>query len=496
MRQIAGMRGLVANPKGEIIPRPIKANFREGLSVLEFFISTHGARKGLADTALRTADSGYLTRRLVDVAQDVIIREEDCGTERGLMHADRGRGRRRQRCAGTTTSRRSVYARTLAEDVVVDGERRWPRPAPTSATWSSTSWSQPASSEVKVRSVLTCDSKVGTCAACYGRSLATGKLVDIGEAVGIIAAQSIGEPGTQLTMRTFHTGGVAGDDITQGLPRVSELFEARTPKGVAPIAEAAGRVAIEDTDQAAQLVITPDDGSEELAYPVLQAFAAARRRRRARRGRPAAHRTARSTPSRCCASSARARCRCTSSTRSRRSTAARVCRSTTSTSRSSSGRCCAGHDHRVRRRRPAARRARRAGPLRGARTGASWPRAASRPPVVPSSWASPRPRWRPSRGCRRPPSRRRPACSPTRRSTASPTRCSASRRTSSSASSSRPVRAFPRYRNVPVEPTEEAKAAMYSMPSYEEVDYGRPSGSGIAAQAVPLEDVRPGRYDR
>ncbi|MFZ5870474.1 MAG: DNA-directed RNA polymerase subunit beta' [Actinomycetota bacterium] len=268
MRQIAGIKGLVANPKGEIIPRPVKSSFREGLSVLEFFISTHGARKGLADTALRTADSGYLTRRLVDVSQDVIVREEDCGTDRGLVHTIASE-------APDGTLRRSdivestVYARTLASDVVVDGEvlaeagsdvgdvlindlvRRGVR-------------------ELKVRSVLTCESKVGTCAKCYGRSLATGKLVDIGEAVGIIAAQSIGEPGTQLTMRTFHVGGVAseGGDITHGLPRVAELFEARTPKGVAPIAEVAGRVTIDDTERTRRLVITPDDGSEEVAYPL------------------------------------------------------------------------------------------------------------------------------------------------------------------------------------------------------------------------------------
>jgi DNA-directed RNA polymerase subunit beta' len=266
MRQIAGMRGLVANPKGEIIPRPIKANFREGLSVLEFFISTHGARKGLADTALRTADSGYLTRRLVDVAQDVIIREEDCGTERGLIMpiavetADGGL--RRHDDVET-----SVYARSAAEDVVVDGAVIVPATTDLGDVIID-DLIERGVREIKVRSVLTCESKVGTCATCYGRSLAAGKLVDIGEAVGIVAAQSIGEPGTQLTMRTFHTGGVAGDDITHGLPRVQELFEARTPKGMAPIAEAAGRVAIEDSDRSRKLVLTPDDGSEELSYQV------------------------------------------------------------------------------------------------------------------------------------------------------------------------------------------------------------------------------------
>src|SRR5450631_3532652 len=265
LRQIAGMRGLVSNPKGEIIPRPIKANFREGLSVLEFFISTHGARKGLADTALRTADSGYLTRRLVDVSQDVIIREEDCGTDRGLkmVIAVMVDGKLRKHDDVET----SVYARTLSEDVAPAGKVLAKAGIDLGDVVIDTLIAAGVT-EVRVRSVLTCDSKVGTCAACYGRSLATGKLVDIGEAVGIIAAQSIGEPGTQLTMRTFHTGGVAGDDITQGLPRVVELFEARTPKGVAPIAEANGRVQIEDTDKTRRIVLTPDDGSDEHAYPV------------------------------------------------------------------------------------------------------------------------------------------------------------------------------------------------------------------------------------
>ncbi len=265
MRQIAGMRGLVANPKGEIIPRPIKSNFREGLSVLEFFISTHGARKGLADTALRTADSGYLTRRLVDVAQDVIIREEDCGTDRGLIMpiaVEVAGGLRRHDDVET-----SVYARSAAEDIVVGAEVVVAANTDLGDVIINDLVSRGVR-HVKVRSVLTCESKVGTCARCYGRSLAAGKLVDIGEAVGIIAAQSIGEPGTQLTMRTFHTGGVAGDDITHGLPRVQELFEARTPKGVAPISEAAGRVRLEESDRARKVVVTPDDGSEEVAYPV------------------------------------------------------------------------------------------------------------------------------------------------------------------------------------------------------------------------------------
>jgi DNA-directed RNA polymerase subunit beta' len=265
VRQIAGMRGLVANPKGEIIPRPIKSNFREGLSVLEYFISTHGARKGLADTALRTADSGYLTRRLVDVSQDVIIREVDCGTDRGLPVTIAEAGDGGMRLVDNLDT--SVASRVLARDVEADGKVVVPAGTvldmPTLATIA-----EAGVGEIRVRSVLTCESKVGTCAMCYGDSLATGKLVDVGEAIGIIAAQSIGEPGTQLTMRTFHTGGVAGEDITHGLPRVVELFEARTPKGVAPISEVAGRVRIEETDKARKLVVVPDDGSEEIAYTV------------------------------------------------------------------------------------------------------------------------------------------------------------------------------------------------------------------------------------
>jgi DNA-directed RNA polymerase subunit beta' len=268
LRQIAGMRGLVSNPKGEIIPRPIRANFREGLSVLEFFISTHGSRKGLADTALRTADSGYLTRRLVDVSQDVIIREDDCGTDRGLAMPIAATDERTGNRTMHEDVETSVYARTLAEDVIGPDKDVLAEAGIDLGDVVIGALFAAGVDSVKVRSVLTCDSKVGTCALCYGRSLATGKLVDIGEAVGIIAAQSIGEPGTQLTMRTFHTGGVAGDDITQGLPRVVELFEARTPKGVSPIAEASGRVTIEETDKARRILLTPDDGSEEHAYPV------------------------------------------------------------------------------------------------------------------------------------------------------------------------------------------------------------------------------------
>ena len=264
IRQIAGMRGLVANPKGEIIPRPIKSNFREGLSVLEYFISTHGARKGLADTALRTADSGYLTRRLVDVSQDVIIREEDCGTDRGITKVIRKADGSAEDFLDTT-----IASRCLAEEVVAGGKTLF-EAGQDIGILDIDAMVAAGVDEIKVRSVLTCDSRFGTCARCYGRSLATSKLVDIGEAVGIIAAQSIGEPGTQLTMRTFHTGGAASDggDITHGLPRVVELFEARTPKGVSPISAATGRVRIDESDKAKKVIVVPDDGSEELEYPV------------------------------------------------------------------------------------------------------------------------------------------------------------------------------------------------------------------------------------
>jgi len=265
MRQIAAMRGLVANPKGEIIARPIKSNFREGLSVLEYFISTHGGRKGQADTALRTADSGYLTRRLVDVSQDVIVREEDCLTDRGLIRAIAAEGKGGKLVAARNVET-AVYARTLASDVLTADGKVLVKAGVDLGDVNIKKLLKNGITEVKVRSVLTCEAKTGTCAACYGRSLATGKLVDVGEAVGIVAAQSIGEPGTQLTMRTFHTGGVAGDDITQGLPRVVELFEARQPKGKAPIAETAGRVRIEEGERTRKLVLVRDDGEPDLEY--------------------------------------------------------------------------------------------------------------------------------------------------------------------------------------------------------------------------------------
>lgn len=268
IRQIAGMRGLVNNPKGEIIPRPILSNYKEGLSVLEYFIASHGSRKGLADTALKTAQSGYLTRRLVDVSQDVIVREADCGTSKGLTLAvtveEAGA------IVPAENLETTIHGRILATAALgADGQEV----LPAGAEIGDVQIEQLVAAnvrDVKIRSVLTCDSAVGTCANCYGRSLATGQLVDIGEAVGIIAAQSIGEPGTQLTMRTFHTGGVASadGDITHGLPRVQELFEARTPAGFAPITEAAGRLEIEESDKQRKLTVTPDDGTDPITYTV------------------------------------------------------------------------------------------------------------------------------------------------------------------------------------------------------------------------------------
>ncbi|HEX9561560.1 MAG TPA: DNA-directed RNA polymerase subunit beta', partial [Candidatus Dormibacteraeota bacterium] len=237
IRQLAGMRGLMADPTGRIIDLPIMANFTEGLTVLEYFISTHGTRKGLADTALRTADSGYLTRRLVDVAQDVIVRIEDCGTTNGIWVRDITPER-----AKTDPIYEKIAGRVAAEDISVGGKVLVP--SGTSITDENARKIIAASVPVKMRSVLVCEAREGVCRTCYGRNLATGKVVEIGEAVGVIAAQSIGEPGTQLTMRTFHTGGVAGVDITQGLPRVEELFEARIPKGKAIISEIDGELEI------------------------------------------------------------------------------------------------------------------------------------------------------------------------------------------------------------------------------------------------------------
>ncbi len=259
VRQIAGMRGLVANPRGQIIRRPIKSNFREGLSVLEYFISTHGARKGLADTALRTADSGYLTRRLVDVAQELIVRHVDCESTRGIWVEDVHDDVEQLRLLETR-----LLGRCLADDIKLADGTTMPRNTEVSEDELLVLAQDPGVERVRVRSVLTCESVASVCALCYGKMLATGKLVDIGEAVGIIAAQSIGEPGTQLTMRTFHTGGVAGEDITHGLPRVVELFEARTPKGAATLAESSGVARLGENEKGERLItIVSDDGNEE-----------------------------------------------------------------------------------------------------------------------------------------------------------------------------------------------------------------------------------------
>jgi DNA-directed RNA polymerase subunit beta' len=257
------MRGLMANPKGEIIERPIKANFMEGLSVLEYFISTHGARKGLADTALRTADSGYLTRRLVDVAQDVIVRIDDCKTKDHIeMPLRREDGELNPNLIGRVAAKKFTTKR--GRDLLKRNQRiDWPEVEDIAE-----GFKDDEDATVPVRSVLKCEAESGVCRQCYGVMPATGALVEIGDSVGIIAAQSIGEPGTQLTMRTFHTGGVAGLDITQGLPRVVELFEARKPKGLAKIAEVAGKVSVEETDKAVKLMITDDKGEEhDYSFP-------------------------------------------------------------------------------------------------------------------------------------------------------------------------------------------------------------------------------------
>jgi len=256
IKQLAGMRGLMADTSGKTIEVPIKANFREGLNVMEFFISTHGARKGLADTALRTADSGYLTRRLVDVSQDVIVRENDCGTRKGIEVADIKDGNEiieelAERIVGRYPAGNVLHPET-GEVLVETGRMITDQDADRIV--------KAGIKKVKIRSVLTCHSEYGVCAKCYGANLATGEECNVGEAVGIIAAQSIGEPGTQLTMRTFHTGGVAGDDITQGLPRVEELFEARKPKGLAIISEIKGTVKFAESKKKREVIVTSEDG--------------------------------------------------------------------------------------------------------------------------------------------------------------------------------------------------------------------------------------------
>ncbi len=266
MRQIAAMRGLVANPRGDMIPRPIKSNFREGLETLEYFIATPGARKGLVDTALRTADSGYLTRRLVDVAQELIVRELDCGTTLGVwinnVHTDTANQR--------TYLGTKLFGRALLNDVTLGDGSTLPRNTIVGDEELETLRDDETIERVRVRSVLTCDAELGVCAMCYGRSLATGKPIELGEAVGVIAAQSIGEPGTQLTMRTFHTGGVAGKDIAGGLPRVVELFESRTPKGSARLARATGVLRLgEDEGKGIPVTVVDDEGEEhEVVLPL------------------------------------------------------------------------------------------------------------------------------------------------------------------------------------------------------------------------------------
>jgi DNA-directed RNA polymerase subunit beta' len=257
VKQLGGMRGLMSDPSGRILEIPVKASLKEGLTVLEYFISTHGARKGLADTALRTADSGYLTRRLVDVAQDVIVREDDCGTSQGITVYDIAAGKEiieplsdriiGRRAAEDVKDPAKPKTKLVTRDEEIDEEK-------------AKAIIDAGITQVKIRSVLTCQAKYGVCAMCYGRNLATGKRVDIGEAVGIIAAQSIGEPGTQLTLRTFHTGGVATEDIITGLPRVEEIFEARKPKGKATISTATGVVHINEEKSKRIITVTDDKG--------------------------------------------------------------------------------------------------------------------------------------------------------------------------------------------------------------------------------------------
>jgi DNA-directed RNA polymerase subunit beta' len=259
VKQLGGMRGLMSDPSGRILEIPVKASLKEGLTVLEYFISTHGARKGLADTALRTADSGYLTRRLVDVAQDVIIREEDCGTSNGIMVGDITVGKETieplsdrivgRRSAEDVKNPENSREKIVRRDEEIDEAKAGAIIAA-------------GIKQVKIRSVLVCQAKHGVCAMCYGRNLATGKKVDIGEAVGIIAAQSIGEPGTQLTLRTFHTGGVAQEDIITGLPRVEEIFEARKPKGEAPLVEVAGTIKFGEEKGKRVIFVTDDQGED------------------------------------------------------------------------------------------------------------------------------------------------------------------------------------------------------------------------------------------
>jgi len=274
IKQLAGMRGLMADTQGHTIELPIKSNFREGLDVLEYFMAAHGARKGLSDTALRTADSGYLTRRMVDVSQELIIREQDCAAGKDVIPGmtvkafmdgnetieslqDRITGRYscediRDKDGNIIVQKNHMITTSRAKRVIAEGVNAKGEPV----------------DAVKIRTILTCRSRLGICSKCYGANMATGESVQVGEAVGIIAAQAIGEPGTQLTMRTFHTGGVAGGNITQGLPRVEELFEARRPKGLAIIAEFGGKVKVVDNKKTREVVVTNDETGESATYPI------------------------------------------------------------------------------------------------------------------------------------------------------------------------------------------------------------------------------------
>ena len=325
IRQLAGMRGLMANPKGEIIERPVKASFMEGLSVLEYFISTHGARKGLADTALRTADSGYLTRRLVDVAQDVIIRIEDCKTKDFIeMPLRRDDGELNPNLLGRLAAKKFATKRgreLLKRNQEIDD----PELEAIAEAFGDEEVTVP------VRSALKCEADAGVCRNCYGVAMATGAMVELGDAVGIIAAQSIGEPGTQLTMRTFHTGGVAGQDITQGLPRVVELFEARKPKGQAKMAEVAGQGLASRSPRRRSRSSSPTRRARTTRTPSRLAPGSRSSPATASRPAPSSSRARCTRPS-CSRSGAAPRPSSTSSARCRGSTAPRASTSTTSTS--------------------------------------------------------------------------------------------------------------------------------------------------------------------
>ena len=271
IKQLAGMRGLMADTTGRTIELPIKSNFREGLDVLEYFMSAHGARKGLSDTALRTADSGYLTRRMVDVSQELSIRETDCSIGRseipGMVVKAFQDGREKiESLQDRITGRYSCEDIYDAEGNMIVKHNHMITPKRAARILSAGVKDGKPIEEVKIRTILTCRSHIGICAKCYGANMATGEAVQVGEAVGIIAAQSIGEPGTQLTMRTFHAGGVAGDDITRGLPRVEELFEARKPRGLAIIADFGGIVEERETKKKREVVVRNEETGEEKAY--------------------------------------------------------------------------------------------------------------------------------------------------------------------------------------------------------------------------------------